>query len=162
MVEALMRSKEELFPMAKTLAELSEKMRDIDFVMLSTRAPNGAIGSRPMSNNRDVEYDGDSFYFAHDDAQMAADIARDPQVGLSFQGKAGLFGARPFFTAVEGRAQLIGDTRQFEPHWTNDLDRWFPQGIDTPGLVMIKVHAERLHYWDGEDEGELKLEQAVG
>lgn len=38
-----------------------------------------------------------------------------------------------------------------------DLDRWFKQGIDTPGLTLIKVSARRLHYWDGYDEGELKL-----
>jgi general stress protein 26 len=29
--------------------------------------------------------------------------------------------------------------------------------VDTPGLVMIKVRAERAHYWDGEDEGEIGL-----
>ncbi len=36
-----------------------------------------------------------------------------------------------------------------------DLDRYFPDGIDTPGVVMIRVHAERIRYWDGEDEGEI-------
>jgi general stress protein 26 len=143
--------------MTKTLADISEKMRDIDFTMLSTRAANGAIGSRPMSNNREVDYDGDSFFFTTDDTQMVADIERDPQVGLGLQGKAGLFGVRPFFVAVEGRAQLIRDKSQFEEHWTSDLDRWFEQGVDTPGLTLIKVHADRIHYWDGEEEGEVKV-----
>ncbi len=143
--------------MTKTLADISEKMRDIDFTMLSTRAANGAIGSRPMSNNREVDYDGDSFFFTTDDTQMVADIERDAQVGLSLQGKAGLFGVRPFFVAVEGRARLIRDKAQFEEHWTSDLDRWFKQGVDTPGLTLIKVHADRIHYWDGEEEGEVKV-----
>ena len=147
--------------MTKTLAELSEKMRDIDFTMLSTRAANGAIGSRPMSNNREVDYDGDSYYFTTDDTQMVTDIAANPQVGLGFQGKAGLFGVRPFFVAVEGHAELIRDKGQFEAHWTEGLDRWFAQGVDTPGLVLIKVHADRVHYWDGEDEGEVSLAQTV-
>lgn len=141
----------------KTLPDIAEKMRDIDFTMLSTRAPGGAIGSRPMSNNREVDYDGDSYYFSYDDAQSVADIAADPQVGLSFQGKSGMLGMRPFFVAVEGKAELIRDKSRFAEHWTSGLDRWFPQGVDTPGLVMIKVHASRVHYWDGEDEGELML-----
>ena len=143
--------------MTKTLAEISEKMRDIDFTMLSTRAANGAIGSRPMSNNRDVDYDGDSFYFTSDDTLMVQDISRDPQVGLSFQGKAGMLGMRPFFVAIEGQAELIRDKSQFEAHWNTDLERWFKDGVDTPGLVLIKVHASRIHYWDGEDEGEIQV-----
>ena len=129
--------------MAKTLADLSEKMRDIDFAMLSTHTDGGAIGARPMSNNRDVDYDGDSFYFTSADTRMVADIARDPKVGLSFLGKSGLLGMRPFFVAVEGEAALIRDKGQFAEHWTSDLDRWFADGVDTPGLVLIRVRAER-------------------
>lgn len=143
----------------RSLADIAEKMRDIDFTMLSTRAPNGAIGSRPMSNNRDVDYDGDSWFFTTDDTQMVADIGRDPQVGLSLQGKAGLLGLRPFFVALEGKAELIRDQAAFAEHWHKELERWWPEGIDTPGLVLMKVHGERVHWWDGEEEGELVLGQ---
>ena len=140
-----------------TLPQLAKKMKDIDFTMLSTRAAGGQIAARPMSNNRDVDYDGDSYYFTTSDTVMVSDIERDPKVGLSLQGSAGLLKQRPFFAAIEGRADLIRDKGQFQAHWNSDLDRWFEQGIDTPGLVMIKVHAERAHYWDGEDEGEVTL-----
>ncbi len=140
-----------------TLPQLAKKMKDIDFTMLSTRAEGGQIAARPMSNNRDVDYDGDSYYFTTSDTVMVSDIERDPKVGLSLQGSAGLLKQRPFFAAIEGRADLIRDKGQFQAHWNSDLDRWFEQGIDTPGLVMIKVHAERAHYWDGEDEGEVTL-----
>ena len=141
--------------MAKTLADLAEKMREIDFAMLSTHTQGGAIGARPMSNNREVDYDGDSYYFTWDSARMVRDIEADPQVSLSFLGGSGLFGMRPFFVAVEGRADIIRDKAAFEAHWTGGLDRWFEQGPDTPGVAMIHVHADRIHYWDGEEEGEL-------
>ena len=49
------------------------------------------------------------------------------------------------------------DKAIFAEHWDPSLDRWFPQGVDTEGLVMIAVKARRLHYWDGEDEGEIAL-----
>ena len=143
--------------MTMTLAEISEKMRDIDFTVLSTRTDGGAVAGRPMSNNREVDYDGDSYYFTYDSARTVSDIERDPKVGLSFQHKSGLLGLKPFFITVEGEAELIRDKGAFAEHWTSDLDRWFEQGIDTPGLVLIKVHASRLHYWDGGDEGEVKL-----
>lgn len=141
----------------KTLADISEKLRDIDFAILSTRTENGAIAGRPMSNNREVDYDGDSYYFTCDDTRMVQDISRDPTVALNFQAKSGIVGQRPFFAAVEGRADLIRDKAAFAEHWSKGLDRWFEDGIDTPGLVMIHVRAQRLHYWDGMDEGELTL-----
>jgi general stress protein 26 len=137
------------------LAELAKKMRGIDFAMLFTRSDGGAMAGRPMSNNGDVEYDGDSFYFTYERFRTVSDIEADPKVSLSFQGSGGLLGMRPFFACVEGIAELIRDRSAFEAHWTKDLDRWFPDGIDTPGIVLVKVRAERIHWWDGEEEGEI-------
>ena len=140
-----------------SLRDISEKMRDIDFSMLSTRTEGGSLAARPMSNNREVEYDGDSYFFTCDDTRTVADIRRDPNVGLAYQAKSGMLGMKPFFITVEGRAEVIKDKGRFADHWHKELDAWFKQGIDTPGLTMIKVHAERLHYWDGYDEGEIDL-----
>ena len=140
-----------------TLEQISEKMRDVDFTILSTRTQGGQIAGRPMSNNRQVEFDGDSYFFTLADTGTVKDIRNDPNVGLGYQSKSGALGMKPFFITVEGRAELIEDKGQFAEHWTKDLDRWFKDGIDTRGLVMIKVNAQRLHYWDGYDEGEVDL-----
>ena len=148
----------------KTLADISEAMKDIDFCMLVSRAEDGSIGGRPMSNNREVAYEGTSWFFTFDHHRSAADIARDPAVGLSYQGKAGLLGVvgKPgMFIHVEGEARLVRDKVRFADHWEKGLDRWFEQGIDTPGLVMIEVAARRIHYWDGMDEGEVTLPAAA-
>jgi general stress protein 26 len=140
-----------------TLTDIAKKMRDIDFAMLFTRAAGGEIAGRPMSNNQDVDFDGDSWFFADDSAALVGDIGRDPTVALSFSGNKGLLGRPPLFISVEGKAELIRDKAAFQAHWNADLERWFKQGVDTPGLVLIKVHAGRVHYWDGEDNGEVKL-----
>lgn len=143
------------------LSDLSEKMRDIDFAILSTRTEGGAIAGRPMSNNRQVEYDGDSYFFTLENTRTVDDIRRDRNVGVAYQAKSGMLGMKPFFIAIEGQAELIQDKSRFSEHWTKDLDAWFKDGIDTPGLMLIKVVAQRLHYWDGFDEGEIALEQRV-
>lgn len=126
-------------------------MRDIDIAFLTTRTDGGELAARPMSNNCDVDYDGDSFYFTEDSTRMVRDIERDPAVGLQFSGRDG------FFVAVEGRADLIRDKQAFAEHWDPDLDAWFDKGVDTPGLVMIKVAALRIKYWAGEENGEVRL-----
>lgn len=140
-----------------TLADLSKQMGDIDFAMLLTRTEGGDIAGRPMSNNGDVDYDGDSHFFTWEDSRTVDDIKRDPRVGLSFAGSKGLLGKPPIFIHVEGRAELIRDNATFTRHWQPDLERWFERGVDTPGMTMIRVRATRIHYWDGEDEGEVPL-----
>lgn len=151
--------------MTKTLAQISDAMKDIDFCMLVSRAEDGSIGGRPMSNNSEVAYEGTSWFFTCDDARMVTDIARSPSVGLTYQGKAGLLGVvgKPgMFIHVEGQARLVKDKARFAEHWTSGLDRWFEQGIDTPGLTMVEVEARRIHYWDGMEEGEVRLPAAAG
>lgn len=144
----------------KTLHDLSKAMSDLDFCMLTTGTGTGTgtgrLTSRPMSNNGDVEYDGDSWFYAYDDSAKIRDIEQDPAVGLSFSEGKSLLGKPGIFIGIEGRAELIRDKAQFEAHWTKNLNRWFPQGTDTPGMILIKVHAERIRYWDGEEEGELR------
>ncbi len=150
--------------MSKTLADISAAMRDIDFCMLVTRAEDGSIGGRPMSNNREVEYEGTSWFFTCDHHRSVADIARDGSVGMSYQGKAGLLGAlgKPgMFIHVEGEATLVRDKARFAEHWDEALDRWFEDGLETAGLVLIEVRARRIHYWDGMEEGEVVLPGAA-
>ncbi|MCG7364309.1 pyridoxamine 5'-phosphate oxidase family protein [Roseomonas sp. ACRSG] len=134
-----------------SLSDLSQKMREIDIAMLSTHAEDGSIASRPMSNNGQVEYKGDSYYFAMEDTHTVGEIRRNPKVSLTFQG------SQAFSVAVEGQAEIIQDKARFREHWTPDIDKWFPQGIDTPGLAMIKVHATRIHYWNGNEGGEITV-----
>ena len=143
--------------MPMTLPDLAEAMKKIDFAMLSTHSDGGEIAGRPMSNNAEVEYDGDSFYFSDEDTRTVDDIKRDPKVALAFQANTSLLGKPGLMVAVEGRAELLRDRASFEAHWSKDIDRWFTQGVDTPGLVLIKVRATRIHYWAGEDEGEVAV-----
>ena len=140
----------------QTLADIASKMRGIDIAILSTKTEDGDIASRPMSNNGDVDYDGDSYYFTYEQARTVRDIERHPKVSLAFSGKPGLIGGHTsLYVSVEGKAQLIRDKAAFKEHWTPDLEVWFENGVDTPGLVLVKVHAERIKYWDGNEDGEL-------
>ncbi len=139
-----------------SLADLSKKMAKLDFAMLTTISRDGGVTGRPMSNNGDVAYEGDSYFFAYADSRKVAEIRANTKVGLSYTGAVGLLGGPPLFIAVAGGAQLIADKAAFADHWTADLDRYFPDGIDTPNMVLIHVRAEVIRYWDGEDEGEIR------
>ena len=136
----------------RKLADVAEKMKDIDIAMLVTKSSRGRLVARPMSNNRDVAFEGTSFYFTFEKSGKVKDIEKNPQVALTFQGKKGLF------ISVSGRAKLIRDRQAFEEHWVPDLERWFDKGVDTPGLVLLRVKAKTITMWDGEKESEVTLE----
>jgi hypothetical protein len=88
-----------------TLSDIAKKLKKIDFCMLATKADTGAISHRPMSNNGDVEYDGDSWFFSHDDTNKVADIRRDPRVTLSFTEPPSLLGKPGIFLSIEAARQ---------------------------------------------------------
>jgi general stress protein 26 len=140
-----------------SIQDIAEQMRNIDFTMLTTRTKDGALASRPMSNNGEVEFDGDCWFFAYDSSRAVSDISADPAVMMTLQGRAGLLGAPPLFISIAGKAEIVRDKAIFERHWMEELQRWFADRTDTPGMVMIKVRAERVHYWNGEEEGDVTV-----
>lgn len=140
-----------------TLQDLSSHLKKLDFCMLSTNAGSGRIASRPMSNNGDVEYDGDTWFFSYEDSRKIAEIERSETVSLTFTAPASLLGKPGIFIAMTGVASIVRDKTAFERHWAAGLERWFPEGIDTPRLALIKVVATTVRYWDGEESGEITL-----
>ncbi|MBY5315923.1 pyridoxamine 5'-phosphate oxidase [Rhizobium leguminosarum] len=138
-----------------SLENLSSQLKKIDFCMLSTNAGSGRISARPMSNNGDVEYDGDSWFFSYEDSRKITEIEGIDTVSLTFTAPPSLLGKPGIFIAVEGFASLVREKAAFEEHWVPDLERWFPEGVDTPGIVLIKVSASSIRYWDGEEDGEV-------
>jgi general stress protein 26 len=139
------------------IKDVAKTLKDIDFVMLNTHTSGGEIAGRPMSNNRDVEYDGDSWFFVDQSSRVFQDVSRDPKVTLSVQGNKGLLGRPPIFLSVEGQTEIVLDKATIADHWTSELKRWWPNGPETPGIALLKVRAQRIHYWDGEDEGEVPV-----
>ena len=140
-----------------TLNEISSRMRTIDIAMLMTCTDDGCITGRPLSNNQGVDSEGNTYYFTWGYSRMVEDIERHPQVTLSFQADGHLFD-KPVRINVQGKAEVVRDSEAFHEHWSHRLDHWFDRGPDTPGLVMIKVRAQRVHYWDGPCEGEILLD----
>src|SRR5215203_3216892 len=82
------------------LGDISKKMRKLDICMLTTQTGRGVLNSRPMSNNGDVEYDGNSYFFTYEGSQKIKDIENNPQVSLSFNGP------KDLYLAITGKAKL--------------------------------------------------------
>lgn len=136
----------------RTIADLAKRLSAIDICMLVTKTgEEGAIASRPMSNNKDVDVEtGITYHFTTDDGRIDDDLQRSDQCGATYCDDG-------FYAAVQGCGTLIYDRAIMEKHWVPDLEAWFEDGLDTQGLVLIEVRPARIAWWEGRDEGELKL-----
>ena len=138
--------------MAKpTRDTLIETMKQMDLCFMVTKDGDG-LCSRPMSNNAQVDWDGDNWFFSNGDTRKIRQIEADPTVMLDFNGEKD-------WVSLRGSAKLHRDDRAlFEEHWSKDIDRWFPDGIDTPGLVLIQVTAAEAELFGASGEGVLSLD----
>lgn len=134
-----------------TLSTLARYMRELDICMMVTVSKRGTFHSRPMSNNRDVKYDGSSYFFTYEGSQKIKDLEANPNVILNFEGK------QQLFIAVSGKAKLIRNKKSFAEHWDDSLNQWFKEGIDTKGMVLIHLKGNDIQYWQKDKQGKIKL-----
>lgn len=133
-----------------SLETIAKKMKSLDFCMLVTQDGHNAYHSRPMSNNGKVEFDGNSWFFTYDDSKKVKHIEADHKVTLIYQTD------KMLFIECYGTASIIKQKSMLADKWVDGLERWFPQGIDTPGICLLKVTATRIQFWDREEEGAYK------
>ncbi len=133
------------------LSDISKKMRIQDICMMTAVGPYGHLTSRPMSNNKDVEFDGDSYFFTYSDAEIIKEIKENNNINLSYQS------SDMFYISISGKAKLVSNKETLKKHWVPSLKQWFKDGVDTPGIIMINFKAQRIKYWHKEDQGEIKL-----
>lgn len=137
----------------QSLIAIARLLAELDICMLTSRAADGALHGRPMSNNGDVEYDGDSWFFAPADGRMVMEIEADPRVELAF-----IDSPNATWINLEGEATIVrDDDERKRTLWQEDLERWFPNGPDDPGVVLIKVHARHIDAWS--KDGDLSFDR---
>jgi general stress protein 26 len=136
---------------AFSLGTIAKYLRQIDICMMVTVSKRGQCNSRPMSNNRDVKYNGDIYFFTYEKTQKVRDIEANSQVCLNFEG------SKDLYVSITGKAKLIRNKASFAEHWDESLNQWFNEGIDTSGMVLIHVKSSRLNYWQREKQGVISL-----
>jgi hypothetical protein len=43
--------------------------------------------------------------------------------------------------------QRVDDRAKAQEPWNPMLKAWFPDGLDSPGLTLVKVHPDTAEYW---------------
>jgi general stress protein 26 len=125
------------------LEKLREMVKAIDICMLTTFDEQGDPHSRPMSNNREIEFDGDLWFFTYGSSHKVDEVGRAPKVNASFSDP-----DAQQYASLTGRAEVVRDRAKIRELWQPHLKAWFPEGVDTPDIALLKVSVERAEYWD--------------
>jgi general stress protein 26 len=123
----------------RQVAELVDRAK---IGMLTTMTASGKHVSRPMAV-QEVEFDGDLWFFCYDDSAKAQQIRMNPEVNVSFSND-----KQSEWASLSGQAEIVHDRQQAERLWAAPLKIWFPDGLDTEGLSLIKVHVDSAEYWE--------------
>lgn len=121
---------------------VADLVRDAKVAMLTTMTADGKHVSRPMGL-QEAGFDGDLWFFAYDDSAKVAQIRQMPSVNVSFSDTKG-----HSWTSIAGRAEVVHDRAKAEQLWSPVLKAWFPDELETPGIALIKIHADTAEYWD--------------
>ena len=121
--------------------------------MLTTMTPDGDHVSRPMAV-QETEFDGDLWFFAYDTSDKVSQIRTHPRVNVAFAND-----KKSEWTSIAGTAEIVHDPAKAEQLWSKPLETWFPDGLHTPGLTLIKVHGDTAEYWDAATS---KVKQLLG
>ena len=139
-------------PQAQRLREL---IKDVKFAMLTTRAVDGTLTSRPMTTLQ-AEFDGTLWFMLAADSIKAMDVEERPKVNLGY--------AEPEhgrYVSVSGTAQVLHDRSKARELWNPLFETWFPGGPEDPNLALLKVDVASADYWETPQDDPQRLYEAM-
>jgi general stress protein 26 len=121
--------------------KVKEMISEAKICMVTTMTADGRHVSRPMGL-QEVEFDGDLWFFASADSDLVEQIARHPQVNVAFSDT-----KQHNWVSIAGPAVRVDDRAKAAELWSPMLKAWFPDGLETPELTLVKVSGETAEYW---------------
>ena len=127
------------------VAELADKIKSVRFAMFTTVDEHGHLISQPMTN-QELDADGALWFFTSTNTDLWQNIGARPLVNVSF--------AEPedaLYVSISGQAERVVDRARIAALWNPMVAAWFPNGKDDPHVVLAKVVAKTVQYWDSKE-----------
>jgi general stress protein 26 len=128
---------------AEALKKMKELADSVGICMLTTTDSNGEMAARPMGTQQ-IDEDGTYWFFTLD-TSFGAQSADGDAVLLAYASP-----AKNSYLTVNGLATLVHDKAKMKELWKDILKAWFPQGLETPDIALLRVKPIAAHYWDSD------------
>jgi general stress protein 26 len=111
-----------------------------DVAMLASRSDHGVLKSRPMETVG-INCDGDIYFFTTLSSELMRELTENSQVNLSFTKE------DYNFISVSGVTQIIKNKADLVRFWHSDYEKWIPDGLDNPSIILLKVSLMSAEHW---------------
>ncbi|WP_158799919.1 pyridoxamine 5'-phosphate oxidase family protein [Pedobacter sp. L105] len=127
----------------KNIAILKTKIEEVRICLFTTISEKDEFSSRPMATAK-VEEDGSIWFFTNEYSLKSKEISKENQVTLGYSSP-----SDNTYITVNGKAELVDDRVRKEAYFSAPVKAWFPDGIEDPRLILVKVTPDTAEYWDG-------------
>ena len=122
------------------LTKLGELIEDMSVAMLTTfNDAEGMLMSRPMSPQEMCE-EG-AIWFLTDPNSHKVKHLQVMNLGFSNESDS-------TYVSISGHGEIVDDRARIESLWTVFAKPWFPKGVDSSNLALLKFVPHSAEYWD--------------
>ena len=119
--------------------------------MLTTTGSDGIPSSRPMWV-QEVDQLGQIWFFTSTSSFLIQQVRQNPKVHVTFADS----GKNKFLTA-HAMASEVQDIKKMQELWDPTLKAWFKEGLETPGIVLLKLRMDDAEYWDSPNSAVVRI-----
>jgi len=109
--------------------------------MLTTHNHAGGLCSRPMYT-QEADQNGNLWFFASTSTHVVSEIRNNHAVQITYSA------GKEKFVSASANAFEVFDRQKINELWTPMMKAWFPLGIETPELVLLRLELQDVEYWD--------------
>jgi len=122
------------------LSHVADLIKDIPIAMMTTRESDASLAARPMAV-LEMDAQGVMAFFTSTGSDKLEHL---DAINLSFSDV-----GSSTYVSLSGRGEIDTDRSHIERLWTPMARPWFPNGPDSPDLVLLRFVPHTAHYWDG-------------
>lgn len=131
------------------LIKLGELIENMSVAMLTTfNDAEGMLMSRPMSPQEMCEQG--EIWFLTDPSSNRVKHLQVMNLGFSNESDS-------TYVSISGHGEIVDDHARIESLWTVFAKPWFPDGVDSSNLALLKFVPHSAEYWDAPNSKMLRM-----
>ena len=133
------------------LQKVKKIVDDVEIAMLVTENEDGQLRSRPMYTSN-YDDNGNIWFFTNEYSGKVEELQNDRAVNLSYAHP-----GQADYLSISGQAYVIDEEEKMKSLWNPMLKTWFPEGLESERLALLKVVPQQAEYWENSSNKLMRL-----